>query len=239
MAAIFDLHVLIALQNGWRRFSGRASPSVDQDTHGMLNFTRHFPLVETPVVQSWFDGLVKDKNVTFRSYASPGHDDFPLVVVQLAGENRHTDMLGNAARAWEDGVSSQYVDAMTVTQEVEITIMTQAHELSRALFVCTRAILLRYTNMFLKAGYLDVSYINAQELEPEEKLIAEDAGVYVRKMRWRAMSQVEAFPIEDGLTIPGKKWWVLREDIKTTENESPPPDRVINSGGVAGGVSEI
>lgn len=233
MSSIFDIHALIALQNGWRRFSGQESTEAD----GRENFRRVFPMVEDAVVDSWFDGLVIDSNVRFRSYASPGSDDFPLVVLQLMSEQSHTDVLGNAGRQWSDGTADQYVDVIVVNQEMELTIMTQAHELTRALFTIVRAILMRYTKTFLQAGYLDVKFLSSQELAPEERLIAEDAGVFVRKQRWRALAQIEAFPISDGSGPSiGKPWWVQASDILTSVNPSPPPDRVLDPGGVPGGV---
>jgi hypothetical protein len=303
MAGIFDIHALIALQNGWQRFTG-AGPDIEgvetiQDnadsasvvfqhplphsewtvnvlgdpglgalttvTHAktgftiqsantaeahngdvswevspryyLSNFRRVFPMVESDVVDSWFDGLVKDASVTFRSYASPGHDDFPLVILQLMSEQSDTDILGNAARNWEDGHPDQYVDSMVVNQEMEVTIMTKSHELTRALFVVVRAILMRYTNTFLKAGYLDVKFLNSAELAPEERLVAEDAGVYVRKQRWRALAQVEAFPITDGQVDVSKPWWIQQSDINTSTNPTPPPDRVLDPvDGLPGGV---
>ena len=239
MAGIFDIHALIALQNGWKRFSGRASDLVDQDAHGLLNFQRHFPMVEDAVVSSWFDALVKEDTVTFRSYASPGHDDFPLVVLQLMSEQSHTDVLGNAARPFEGDVpfKDRYVDSIVVNQEIELTIMTKAHELTRALFVVIKAILMRYTPMFLDAGYLDVKYLSSQELAPEERLVAEDAGIFMRKMRWRALAQFEAFPIQDSTPLTGKTWFVQSQDILTSNNPTPPPSRVLDTAGVAGGVS--
>jgi hypothetical protein len=237
MAALFDLHALVALQNGWTRFSGLHAPPPDGPIYGLANFKRHFPMVEDDVVESWFKELVEDSKVTFRSFASPGHDDFPLVVLQLASESSSVDILGNAARVWEDGAPSQYVDAMVVKQELNITIFTKAHEITRALFVVCRAILLRYVPMFLEAGYLDIKYLDAAELGPEEALIAEDLGVFVRRMRWTASSQVEAFPIEDGVVIPAKPWWVLASDISTSTNPNPPPDRTLDSvDGIPGGV---
>jgi len=204
---------------------------------GRANFDRVFPMVEPSVIDSWYTGLVNESSVTFRSFASPGHDDFPLVILQLMSEQSDTDILGNAARPWEEGTPGQYVDAMVVNQEMEVTIMTKSHELTRALFVIVRAILMRYTPTFLKAGYLDVKYLNSQELAPEERLIAEDAGVYVRKMRWRALAQVEAFPITEAPLETGKPWWVLHADIKSKTNPTPPPARALdNLAGTAGGV---
>lgn len=232
MAGIFDIHALIALQNGWRRFSGSESTEAD----GRTNFRRIFPMVEPTVVDSWFDGLVRDAEVTFRSYASPGHDDFPLVVLQLMSEQAYTDVIGDAARVWEGGNPGQYIQGLMVSQEMEITVMTQSHELTRALFAVVRAILMRYTRTFVEAGYLDVKFLNSQELAPEERLIAEDAGVFVRKMRWRALSQVEAFPIEDGSVEQGKPWWVQASDIPTITNPNPPPARSLDVDGTAGGV---
>ena len=304
MAGLFDLHALISLQNGWRRFIGSTATAVTgTDTiadgqssasvvfvnplphadwtvkslvgdgglgalsttghsktgftinsatpaaggngavswgidpvYGLANFRRLFPMVETDAIDSWYAGLVVDSEVTFRSFASPGHDDFPLVIVQLAGESPHTEILGNAARPWEDGTPDQYVDGLIVSQEITITAMTKTQELTRALFTAIRAILLRYTPMFIEAGYVGVKYQGAQELAPEELLIAEDAGVYVRRMTWRALSQIEAFPIEDGSVGVGKPWFVLVDDIVTSINPTPPPDRVVDVDGVPGGV---
>ena len=91
--------------------------------------------------------------------------------------------------------------------------------------------------MFLEAGYLDVKYLDAAELSAEEALVAEDMGVFVRRMRWRATSQIEAFPIEDGTVVESKKWWIQASDILTSNNATPPPDRVVDSiDGTPGGV---
>jgi hypothetical protein len=304
MSGLFDIHALIALQNGWSKFvgstadplagtgviadgessvevtfpalphaewviaslvgdpalgvlsvtgkqttgfvigsttpaaGGNGSVSWTLDVrYGLTNFRRIFPMVETAVVDSWFEGLVADSSVTFRSYASPGNDDFPLVILQLMSEQADTEMIGSAAREWEDGDPSQYVDALVVNQEIEVTIMTKSHELTRALFVAVRAILMRYTNTFLSAGYLDIKFLHSAELAPEERLIAEDAGVFVRKQRWRALAQVEAFPIEDAPSALGKPWWIQQSDIISSTNPTPPPARMVDlSSGSSGGV---
>lgn len=215
MPALFDLHVQFALQNAWLRMTG-ASSTAD---NGRTNFRRCFPLVEDSVVDGWFAALTSTtKPVRFRSYASPGQDDYPLVVVKLESETPQQSLLGHAQRPFLEGLPAVHkgrdILGMMVSQEVDVYCGTTSHELTRALYTVTRSMMHRLVPTFLSAGYLDVSFVNAAELMPDERLISEEAGVFVRHMRWRAMSQIEAYPIEDGDTpADPDPWYVNVADI--------------------------
>lgn len=238
MAALFDLHVLAALQNGWQHMTGATSTTAN----GQTNFRRCFPFVEDAVVDEWFDGLVVDNTVAFRSYASPGADQFPVCVVQLQAERQHGQgFLGDAQFELLEGSPSKhkgrYITGMVVEQEVDLVVATSSHELTRAMFTVIRSLMVRLIPQFLSAGYLSVDYLSSMELAPEDRLAAEDAGVFTRHMRWRALAQIEAYPIEDGTVQTGKPWYVLSSDIVSSVNPSPPPARIANAAGTPGGVT--
>jgi len=239
VAGLFDLHVLAAVQNGWRHMIGATSTTAN----GQINFRRCFPFVEDAVVDTWYQALVVDSDVKFRSHASPGHDQFPLVVVQLQSETPHTHFLGDAQYEFIEGSppehKGQYVTGFVVSQEIDLFCATGTHELTRALFTVLRSLMIRLTPQFLEAGYLSVEYLSAMELAAEERFAAEDAGVFLRSMRWRALAQIEAHPLEDGTTPVGLPWFVLSSDLVTSLNLSPPPDRVLDPEGTPGGVEPI
>lgn len=212
MSALFDLHVQFALQNAWLRMTG-ASSTADA---GRTNFRRCFPLVEDAVVDGWFTELTSStKPVRFRSYASPGQDDYPLVIVKLESEQPQSDFLGDAQYPFLEGGIYKGRDLLgnIVTQEVDIYCGTSSHELTRALYTVLRSLMHRLVPTFLGAGYIDVRFMSAQELMPDERLIAEDAGVFVRHMRWRAMSQIVAHPLEEGAVADPDPWYINVGDI--------------------------
>jgi hypothetical protein len=210
MAALFDLHIQFALQNAWLRMTGAATTADD----GKVNFRRCFPLVEDAVVDEWFTALTA-KPVKVRGHASPGQDDWPLVVVKLEAETPQNEFLGSAQRPFLEGGVYKGRDVLgnIVAQEVDIYCGTTSHELTRALYVVVRALLHRLVPTLLGAGYLDVKFVSAQELMPDERLISEDAGVFVRHMRWRAISQIEAYPIEEGAVDAPDSWYINVSDI--------------------------
>lgn len=212
MPALFDLHVQFALQNAWLRMTGASSTT----SNGRANFRRCFPLVEDAVVDGWYDELTSTtKPVRFRSYASPGQDDYPLVIVKLESELPQAEFLGDAQYEYLEGGVYKGRDLLgnVVTQEVDIYCGTTSHELTRALYTVIRSLMHRLVKTFLGAGYIDVRFMSAQELMPDERLIAEDAGVFVRHMRWRAMAQIEAHPIEEGPVPDPDTWYINLADI--------------------------
>ncbi len=216
MAALFDLHMLIALNNGWLRMTG-ATSTTDK---GKTNFRNCFPMVETAVVDSWFTELTSaTKPVRFRSFGSPGQDGFPLVIVKLESETPHTEVLGDVLTPFLEGTPvkarGRYLLGNVVAQEVDVYVATQSHELTRALYTCVRALIHRIVPTLLEAGYVDVRFLSAAEILPDEQLLSEDAGIFTRHMRWKALATIEAYPLEDGTAVvdSGTAWYVNIEDL--------------------------
>ena len=204
MAGIFDLHLLHGLQGGWPDY---------RDNFGY--FKELFYGVQDSLLQSWWDQL-REKEPSFRASFAPGAENMPLVVVQLESEREaERPPLGHFSYRRKD--DQRKVQQLIVRQVVTTTIMSNHPELTRALHVVCRATVSRLGSMFMKQ-YIDVKYDSAEDLAPDEQLVAEDLGVYVRRQRYEAISEVDVPEI----TVPGSKFWqVLFEDIKNENNINP------------------
>jgi len=118
--------------------------------------------------------------------------------------------LGGVARLADDG---RQVYAFIVDQTVRVGIYSRSAELTRAMYVVLRAAMEIAIPALLELGYLNVFFASAEDLTPEEALIAEEMGIYVRRQSWSAQSQVEA--IEPASAIPSPKTWTIQvEDIE-------------------------
>ncbi len=235
MSGIADLHMLTALQNGWKQIEAGKDAAEPFAGYGYTNFARMFPGISNDIRKEWWTGLVS-KPVHFRAHAAPGHDDFPVVVIQLLSETPVDAPLGHYSMKGSEAVfGSKKLSSAIVRQSLLLSMMTNNAEITRALFVVVRSILLSYHKQFLKAGYLEFSYSGAEELTPEEELVADDMGVFVRKQRYDVVSQIDAYP----LGVPsssGQNWFVLSSDIKTSQDPDDSTKRVEDANGIAGGV---
>jgi hypothetical protein len=129
------------------------------------------------------------------------------------------DLLGDVMSPFHEGSPSQargrYLLGNVVAQEIDVYVATQSHELTRALYTCVRSLVHRIVPTLLQAGYVDVRFVSAQEIMPDEQLLSEDAGIFTRHMRWRALATIAAHPLEDGTSVvdTGKPWYVNIEDL--------------------------
>ncbi len=213
MAGIFDLHLLHGLQGGWPTYR-------DSFDH----FSELFYGVQNELLTTWWNQL-RDKEPQFRASFAPGADALPLVVVQLENE-REAERPPLGQFAYRDD-AGRAVQQLIVRQTVTSTIMTHHPELTRALHVVCRAIVTRLGPVFIRQ-YLDVRYESAEDLPPDEQLVAENLGVYVRRQRYEAMSEVT---VPETVASADTFWQVLFEDIKNVNNVDPAP-----GAGVPGGV---
>ena len=210
--------------------------------HGYINFARMFPGVSVDLKKEWWDALIS-KDVAFRANAAPGHADFPVVVVQLLSESVSETPIGMFSGRLPKTMGKLAAATTVVQQSLLVTSMANNAEVARCLFVVVRNILLSYHHQFLKVGYLEFAYAGAEELTPEEELVADDMGVFVRKQRYDTTSQIDAYPLDAPNTAVGKEWWVQTKNIKTVaekpEDPNNPTRRVQSDDGERGGVIEI
>lgn len=217
---IADLHTIAALQNTI------ASYLASQEVFRTL-----YPGLATSLIDQWYATLA-DKYPKVRAYAAHGTDQFPLVIVQLAAERANTEPLQAFGRVLSDG---RIEDGALMTQTLSITTMAGSAEIARAISVMVRAALIASRDLFLKAGYIDYRYTGAEALLPEEELIAEDMGVFMRRQSVDVVEQVRVPPLGD---VPASKTLlVLSGDLKASlDNDSPSGWAYDAASGTAGGV---
>ena len=178
MAGTFDLHVILNLESGW-------------STMTSAQFVALFPGLPSDLVTAWYTGL-KAENVQFTAAHAPGESDFPTVTVKLTDDRLIEQPLGNygsltvAAETWQ----------ILVQEEVTIFIFSSSAELTRALYVVARSIMLSSVKWFLKeAGYHSVEFEGGGDIDPDKELFPEDGPVYTRMQRWSALGMAESVAV--------------------------------------------
>ena len=83
--------------------------------------------------------------------------------------------------------------------------------------VTSRAIMQGSIPALISAGYINFQYDAAEELAPQEELVAEEMGIFIRRATWTATSQLES-PTLSVDEIPKKEWFVQASDIVTEPN---------------------
>ena len=201
MSGLFDLHLITALQTGWPGY--RDSQEA---------FDELFMGVQPALLQSWREVLV-DREPSFKAAFSPGHDDFPVIAVQLESEVEfERGPIG--VQAYRRESDNMRVQQMLLKQMVSVTIISQHPEITRALHVICRAITMRLTPALLK-HYLDIHFEDAADLAPDANLLAEDHGIYVRKQRYEALSEINVPDLED---VVSTEWVVGLDDAEPNAN---------------------
>lgn len=192
MAGLFDLHMLQGMQSGVRDYL----ESKDA-------FKELFKGIGDSLLDTWFDQIVSQKPAIKSSF-SPGTDDFPVIAVQLEAENRDTPShpLGRFSHMLDDG---REVEKILLTQRVSVTILSKHPEITRCLHIVCRAAATRLTKPFLEY-YEDVKYLDAADLAPDNNLLAEELGIYVRRQRYEALSYADVPTL---LTPEGSKPWAV------------------------------
>jgi hypothetical protein len=170
VAGTFDLHALIALQSGWENM-------------GSTQFRSAFTGIPTALVDSWYTRLKAEK-VEFVAAFSPGESTFPVIVVKSSEESVVEQPLGFWGAQTTDHQQSR---GTLVTEQVTISIFSSSSELTRALFVVMRGIMISSVQWLLgECEYDSVEYIGGGDIDPDQDLFPEDP-IYKRMMRWSAM----------------------------------------------------
>lgn len=177
MAGLFDLHLLQGLQAGTAQYLDSRE-----------SFRELFKGVSQSLLDTWFDELnaVRPK---IRASFAPGRDDFPVIAVQLETESTDNPShpMGGFSHTLPDG---REVQKILVRQIVSVTILSKHPEITRCLHILCRAAASRLTGQFLEF-YDDVKYQDAADLAPDDNLLAEELGIYVRRQRYEALSYAD------------------------------------------------
>ncbi len=188
MAGLFDLHLLQGMQAGVSQYLGN-------ETH----FKELFKGVSDDLLGTWFSEL-NARRPTIKASFTPGADDFPVIAVQLESEN--TSNPGHPLGRFSHTVSNnREVEKVLLTQRVSVTILSKHPEITRCLHIVCRAAATRLTSAFLEY-YDDVKYIDAADLAPDDNLLAEELGIYVRRQRYEALSFADVPEIQTPVSMP-------------------------------------
>ncbi len=206
MAGMLDLHILLALQNGWEYYT---------DEDNKETWKTLFPGIRDETLDGWHAALRRMEN-HFRTHYAKGAGHFPCIVVQQTRDNprREYAPLGDAVGEDDAG---RPLFTMLLEQSVRVMCFADNPELSRAMDITVRAILQASVRRLLTAGYTDIWYDGAEGLLPEEDLAAENMGIFVKKQVWQCLAQADAPSM---IPAPDEKpWWVHLEQVETVANE--------------------
>ncbi len=188
MAGLFDLHLLQGMQAGVSEYIGNED-----------NFKELFKGVSNDLLGTWFSSL-NDQKPTIKASFSPGADDFPVIAIQLESEN--TSNPGHPLGRFSHTVTqNRDVEKLLLTQRVSVTILSKHPEITRCLHIVCRAAATRMNKAFLEY-YDDVKYLDAADLSPDDNLLAEELGIYVRRQRYEALSFADIPQLAEPTILP-------------------------------------
>jgi hypothetical protein len=212
-----DMHIVHALNNGWVGYRD------DVDA-----FAELLPGVSAGVAAEWHAALVADPPV-FRAAFAPGAPEaFPLVSVELMGETVSDRYLGKS----QGIIGGRRHIGFGVGQTAEITVMAKRDEVTRSLCRVIQAVMIRATVSFIKSGYISVQYDGAGELGMDEMLVAEELGIYIRRLTYSAVLEIEVPEQLPGGSVASAEWFVQLGDVP--EDVGTPP---ATGAGTPGGVT--
>lgn len=203
MAGILNLHVLYALQNGWKAYKDDAAA-----------FKALFRSVNDATLAAWHAYIVANPP-DFRSVRGKGPPEnlSPWVVVSLADEKAETRCLGDFGGRDPD-TGAEALETV-VSQDVRITIMARNNETVQALMVMFRAVLILAARDFVRAGYEDFAYEGLDQMNPDEEMLCVDLGIFMGVLRCSAKSIVSvSVPVPAGLEPGAFDWFVQMPDVE-------------------------
>lgn len=223
MSGLLDIHIQLALQNGWELF-GKSS----------TNWAALFPGVPAATVEDWRAELVSAAP-RFLTRVTDGVHGIPYVSVEADDEPLETEFVGGGSTFTSAGLEER---SISIRQRASVTIEAPTPDLTRALHVWARGVLMAAQLAFLQAGYEGFEYSGSQGLEPDPELVSEQAGAYRRVQFYEARSVVTV-PVfaPDGALPQGKYWFLQAEGVKTsaragTVQSAPIDDTNTDAGGV-------
>ena len=152
--------------------------------------------VPQDVLESWHASLTQGAtegervgHVRFNTAFNANTPQIPQVSISMLDEPADKQPLGYVGPRDADGNPTK---TMMVREEVSVDIWTPHINLTRALHVCVRQILMSQVNDFWRLGYTGLTYLGGADLMAEEGLMpgaTEQPQVTVRRQRWQSISQ--------------------------------------------------
>ena len=127
-----------------------------------------------------------------RPYAQAGTAELPVIVAQLMSRTVTDRQLGHSANGLESLISRQ---------TVKIEIMCKGADEAEVLAVTVLRALQQARGDFLANGYLYFSVESIEELAPQEQLVAEELGVFVRRIQVSSQIQEEVARVFEDATL--------------------------------------
>lgn len=178
--ALFELHLVNAIHNG-----------VESYKQDINSFKALFFGVSDETLNSWHQELLSN-SPHFRTATSTGVEQFPMVLVLSGAETVDQRFLDNFASR---DSSNQSTSVYFVSESAQVHILTKHPDLTRVLHVICRSAFEQARQGFLRNGYHNVSYQGSDALSVEERLSAEEMGIYMRRLNFSAASPV-LIPLE-------------------------------------------
>jgi hypothetical protein len=198
--SVLDWHVEAALEDGWKRLSA--------DEEAFLSF---FPRIPRAVAEGWYSKLAPGGSPDHLKVATGFNlerNPPPCWIVTLEEDNSQAQMLGHVLdEPGEDGIDYR---GTVVGQSATIHSVAGTKAEVRAMHVAARGIMLLASDWLLDAGYEGLFFEGGGDLLPDEKLLAELQGSFIRTQRWRAIA-TEEYRLSD--IVVRKPWTVAAADI--------------------------
>jgi len=135
---------------------------------------------------------LQNKPPQLRPYAQAGTADLPLVVSQLLSRTVTDRPLGHSANGKESLISRQ---------QVKVEIMAKGADEAEILATTVLRSLQQARGDFLANGYIYFSIESIDELNPQEQLVAEELGVFVRRLSISAQIQEDVARLFEDPTL--------------------------------------
>lgn len=150
-------------------------------------------MIPQSVLEGWHDGLTDGGSdagfVRFVTAYNPNTPQVPQIAISMEDEPDDTQPLGYAGPA-TDGAATF---TMTLHETVAVDIHTHHQDLTRALHVVCRGILMSQSDDFVRIGYPGgARYLGGADLVPNEELMpgaSQRPRVFRRMQRWMTISQ--------------------------------------------------
>ena len=182
MAGIFDLHILQAMEQGWSDIKN------DDTAWGEL-----FEGIDSSITTEWITEL-RSTDIDFAAAFRPDNTELPAVFVTLDSDELEYQSLGyfideTRADLSASTTSTAKLDGFLSRETAGIHIYAGNPEILRAIYVLLKGLVLSSLPWFLEnAGYHEINFRGGSDIRPDRELFPEELGVFMRTMRWSAVS---------------------------------------------------